>query len=279
MTMSNKNLLPFQNAFIVATLILTILTANTNALLGRSAKIHGQCNAFISQSLSTTKVRQVKKTERMMSSDKESFLNTLDVTNTLNGATKERSAMMQKMIDNRLDIAVEKWSLAEGGSDVTATKSLENPGLKDSFNKVAPGNWKVIYAPHMTTIAGLFGGKLDVQYTLYPKEKMESHARYIFPIIGQGFLSVSGTYDSVDENISRVDFDKAWIKPLIEEDDEKPYKTLDDAPDGPLKEIINAVGKTMFIEQFSVFPVSFLDDNLIVFEFPLLGTRVCAMKQ
>ena len=39
------------------------------------------------------------------------------------------------------------------------------------------------------------------------------------------------------------------------------------------------MGKALFIEAFAVFPVSYLDDNLIVFDFELLGTRICARKK
>lgn len=236
-------------------------------------------NAFISSPSLLTSIRQESSTEMMMSSDKQDFLDSLDRKDSLNQATKERSALMQKMIDNKLDIPANNWN-EEKFTQSSVSASLERPGLRESFNTVAEGNWKVIYAPHMTTIAGLFGGKFDVQYTLHPSEKMESHARYDFPVVGEGFLSVSGTYGSVDENVSRVDFDKAWIKPLSQEKDEdKPYQSLDDVPNGLLKDTINAIGQTFFIDQVSVFPISFLDDDLIIFDFRLLGTRICAMKQ
>jgi hypothetical protein len=126
-----------------------------------------------------------------------------------------------------------------------------------------------------------------------------SHAKYQFPIVGTGYLSVSGTYGSVNDQVSRVDFNKAWIKPLAsgfdtststsrndnDNDDETdktdktgPYPSLEEVPDGAVKDVINAVGKQAFIDSFAVFPVSFLDDDLIVFDFELLGTRICAQK-
>lgn len=221
---------------------------------------------------------------KMTTTDKERFLDSLDTTKSLNLASSERTNLLQQMIDNKVNVAYNNWK--EGKDDVSSSKSLERPGLQETFNMVSKGNWKVIYAPHMTTIAGLFGGKFDVQYLMYENEKMTSHAKYDFPIIGRGYLSVSGTYSSVDENVSRVDFDKAWVKPMLfsnenenENEKEEPYEALNDVPDGPIKEFINSVGQTFFIEQFSVFPISFLDDNMIVFDFPLLGTRICAMKQ
>ncbi len=220
----------------------------------------------------------------VVTNDKSIFLDSLDKTDSLNLATKLRTSLLHNMIDNKVNVASNKWKEGEEDSSSSSSKSLQKPGLQETFNLVSEGNWKVIYAPHMTTIAGLFGGKFDVQYIMHENEKMESHAKYDFPLIGTGFLSVSGTYSSVDENASRVDFDKAWVKPLLfsnEKDDnkEKPYKSLDDVPEGPIKAIINAVGKSFFFEQVSVFPISFLDSNMIVFDFPLLGTRICALKQ
>lgn len=218
--------------------------------------------------------------ELQMKSLKQEFLDSLTSLESLNGASKERTTFLQRMIDNKVNVPVSEW-VAEKETASTETKSLKDPGLVETFNYVSKGDWKVVYAPHMTTIAGLFGGKFDVEYKLHSSYKMESHAKYDFPVVGKGFLSLSGTYGSVDENVCRVDFDKAWIKPFdssIVDGNEEPYQSLDKVPDGPVKEVINAVGKALFIEQFSVFPISYLDDNLIVFDFPLLGTRICALK-
>lgn len=228
--------------------------------------------------------RHNKKSEYQLKNSKQNFLDSLDYTNELNHATKERSTLMQKMIDEKLCVPLSAFEQKQRESQPSTQScmSLENPGLLETFSLVAEGCWKVIYAPHMTTIAGLFGGKFDVKYILYPTGKMESHAEYDFPIVGRGFLSVSGTFGSVDKNTSRVDFDQAWIKtlhPSASNKNNQPYPTLDQVPDGKIKHLINSIGKTLFIEQFSVFPISFLDENLIVFDFPLLGTRICALKK
>merc|ERR1719162_738465 len=80
--------------------------------------------------------------------------------------------------------------------------------------QLAVGTWKVIYAPHMTTLVQVFsgggGGKnpnpnsstLDVQYQLDADQTIVSHAYYHnFPFgIGSGYLSVSGTYGSIVHN-------------------------------------------------------------------------------
>ena len=117
--------------------------------------------------------------------------------------------------------------------------------------------------------------------------------------MGTGYLSVAGTWGSETysdahagrTDVCRVDSNQAWVKPLMNnsEDqghggdqgqggDQEPYGTLDEVSNGTVKNIINEVGKKMFIESVAVFPVSFLDDDLIVFDFELLGTRICAIQ-
>ena len=51
---------------------------------------------------------------------------------------------------------------------------LANPGSNAAFAPVASGVWRVIYAPHITTIAGLFGGEFSVQYDLREDGTMTS---------------------------------------------------------------------------------------------------------
>ena len=201
---------------------------------------------------------------------KAQFLESLENLDKLNQASKDRTALVSKMINEKVLTSNLRANLKKNGMDY----SLAKPGSKQSFEQVAAGTWKVIYAPHMTTISGLFGGNFDVQYILDRSGKITSHARYDFPIIGQGFLSVSGTYSSEDDDsVSRVDFDKAWVKL-----DNMPYDTLENVPESFMKNIINQIGKTVFIDSFAVFPVSFLDNDLIVFDFELLGTRIAARK-
>jgi hypothetical protein len=231
--------------------------------------------------------------------NKRNFFASLDTMETLNGATKERSALLAKMIDEKKVIAVGETSkLAEispSASIVVPTVSYEKPGSTETFlasraaSPVAEGSWKVVYAPHMTTAMDLFRGRFDVAYDLFSDSRIVSHAYYDFPVVGKGYLSVSGTYGSVPNDAtntySRLNFDKAWIKALPSSSSTTtaaakatPYDSLDAVPDSFLKTIINEIGKRAFIESVAVFPVSFLDDDTIVFEFEFLGTKICAHK-
>jgi len=214
--------------------------------------------------------------------DKETFLNSLEHDNKLNKHTNERSFLLRKLLYNK---QVQPSSTFT--SSPSSPNSIQNPGSLESIQTVASGLWKVIYAPHMTTMANIGGGELDVQYDLKNDFTMTSHARYDFPFFKQkGYLSVSGTYGSVNELVCRVDFDQAWFKPFyIDEEDGKmteeedvPYASIEQVPDSIGKSIITNVGNLMFLESVSVFPVSYMDDDLCVFDFELLGTRIVARK-
>eukprot|EP01082_Thalassiosira_pseudonana_P006434 g6053.t1 g6053 contig20:696970-697845(+) len=132
---------------------------------------------------------------------------------------------------------------------------LANPASNAAFAPVASGVWRVVYAPHITTIAGLFGGEFSVQYDLREDGTMTSHARYSFPIFNLfGYLSVSGTYGSVNNNVCRVDFDEAWIKVLDNDSFEQgPFPNIESVQDSLAKTIIRNVGRAAFIEPFAVF--------------------------
>jgi hypothetical protein len=68
------------------------------------------------------------------------------------------------------------------------------------------------------------------------------------------------------------------VRTVSESDDDQPYSKLSDVPDSLAKTMITTLGKLLFIRPVSVFPISFLSENLIVFDFELLGTRICARK-
>ena len=147
---------------------------------------------------------------------------------------------------------------------------------------IAPGVWKVVYAPHMTTIAKLAGNtQLDVQYIMHDDQSIESHAKFSnVPFLNAMiYLSVSGTYSTVSDTVCSVNWTDAWVKLIRDhDDDDAPYAQITDVPDSIVKTIITNLARLLFIQPFSVFPVSFLSHDLTVFDFALLGTRICARK-
>lgn len=212
-------------------------------------------------------------------SSKDTFLDSLTYDNTLNEGTKRRTELLNDMISNKMEVTIKEVLKNQKNSDTTV--SAINPGSLASFLPVAPGTWKVVYAPHMTTIAKLAGGlDLDVEYILHADQTIESHAKFSSLPLGikSVYLSVSGKYDSISDTVCSVEWDKAWVKLITNSDDDKPYASLSDVPDSPLKTAITNVGKVAFIRPFSIFPVSFLANDLTVFDFEALGTRICARK-
>lgn len=74
---------------------------------------------------------------------KTNFLESLDRPYNLNKRSEQRTQLLNDVIVN-----------GDG---------LPNPGSKESFSSVAPGVWRVCYAPHMTIMAGVFQGEFSVQ--------------------------------------------------------------------------------------------------------------------
>lgn len=192
-------------------------------------------------------------------SAKKNFIESLDDPTAFNIATKDRTRLV---------------------SALAHENPTPSPGSTKSFTPLAVGKWRIVYAPHIYTMARLGGGAFDpVHYILKPNGVMTSHARFEFPFVGSGWLSVSGTYGSEDEDrVCRVDFDEAWIKIGNEDPDDSPYESLESVAPSFWKDCIQALGKFFFIDSVSVFPVSYLDNDTIVFDFELLGTRICARK-
>jgi hypothetical protein len=210
--------------------------------------------------LSTVHSFGVAPTEIVVPASKRVLLENLDRPSSLNIPTPERTALVKALTDENL---------------------LESPGSTKSFAPVAAGTWSVVYAPHISTLGQ--GNLNPILYDLRPDGTMFSHVHFKIPLIDKtGWLSVSGTYSSQDENrVSRVDFDKVWIKwndDQSSDNDDKPYLTLDAVPASLEKTIVQAVGSSLFVDGVSVFPVSYLDEDTIVFDFELLGTRICARK-
>ena len=181
-------------------------------------------------------------------------------------------------LDSLISLNAASEHITELVSRLTQQNPTQSPGSTESFMKFAPGTWKVIYAPHIYTMGNLAGGGFDpVIYDLREDGFITSHARYNFPLIGSGWLSVSGTFTSDDNrDTCRVDFDKTWVK--FGEESSAPYNDLESVPPSAVKRIIQSIGKLLFIPQVSVFPVSYLDNELVVFDFELIGTRICARK-
>ena len=213
----------------------------------------------------TTEETTTSTTTATTSSSKQRFLDSLDDPTGFNSASKERTQLVEEL---------------------TKENVTPKPGSLGGFTPYAVGTWKIIYAPHIYTMGSLIGGSFSpVYYTMKPNGIMTSHAKYTLPLFGTGWLSVSGTYGSEDnDTVCRVDFDKAWVKIITDDSNNKNDNVIgyidsfEDVPDSISKTIIQTLGQLGFVKSVSVFPVSYLDEDTIVFDFELLGTRICARK-
>lgn len=151
----------------------------------RHAKRHEGCTSLRDKAFSSVMKDTVN--------EKEAFFRSLNDYDRLNEATPERTNLLNRLIDNKMTCDVRT---ALDAKDTAVPLTIENPGRWESMSSVAPGTWKVIYAPHMTTMAKILGGgEFQVQYIMHEDGSMESHARLDFPwLIGLRslFLSVSG---------------------------------------------------------------------------------------
>lgn len=238
------------------------------SLVGLLLLFNSEANALVARTPALSR----RGSSYALHSTKNDFLQSLSRFDTLNEGTKERTQLLDDMIDSKRTVDVQTV-LSDKDDDL----SVQDPGSLSSILPIAPGVWKVVYAPHMTTIAKLAGNlALDVTYIMYPDQTIVSHATFSDPLPSPLHLSVSGTYDSVSDTVCLVEWTEAWIK---SDGDDVPYATIDDVPESWVKEVITRVGRLLFIRPFSVFPVSYLANDLTVFDFELLGTRICAKKQ
>lgn len=105
-----------------------------------------ECDAFLQPSHIT--IPSVKPTQRhdvqryvtTKLEPRDEFLESLDLSYELNANSPTRTGLLQNLID---------YGTNPGGVN------LSKPGRAETFESVAPGTWKVVYAPHMTTAAGL----------------------------------------------------------------------------------------------------------------------------
>jgi hypothetical protein len=149
---------------------------------------------------------------------------------------------------------------------------IKDPGLAKNFNRVANGLWRVNHAPHIRVLEKLLFTPLDVYYELQ-NGAMFSYVKFNFFGL-RGHLCASGSYSSVDAHTCTIEWEKIWTdfeqkEPSREADVEKHW----------LPSVIQPVGKAAFIKGVSVFPISYLSNDLVVFTFSLLGTRIVARKE
>jgi hypothetical protein len=139
------------------------------------------------------------------------------------------------------------------------------------------GTWQICFAPHIRVLSRLLQTDFDVLYIFQPNQMLLSNVRYTSSLFGSGHLSTNGSYTlqatEAGKQVCKIKWNRIW------------WDVSDDAPtlEGDIDKhilptVIQVVGKAAFVEGVSVFPVQYLDQDLCVFLFRLLGTRICAKR-
>ena len=111
-----------------------------------------ECDAFLQPS-QIVKPTQRHDVQRFASTKpRDEFLDSLDLSYELNANSPARTRLLQNLID---------FGTTPGGVN------LSKPGSSEAFESVAPGTWKVVYAPHMTIAAGLLKVCAKTAYEYY----------------------------------------------------------------------------------------------------------------
>jgi len=151
------------------------------------------------------------------------------------------------------------------------------PGSVQGFERLAPGSWRVAFAPHITKLSAVASTTFDpIRYVLEPGGSIVSHVAYHVRVpflpTANGWLSTSGRYGSSDDDTSSVEWDDAWWNP----GQPRPSSSAQGAA---LQRQVSALGRLGFISAFANFPVEYLDRDLCVFTFPMSGTRIAAVRE
>ena len=130
---------------ITATMVHSIMLFFMSLLIFPSPLLQIGCDAAFVGSSWTATLKSARRHTHMRGypTEKESrvqFLESLDLPYELNKNNPTSTNLLQKLVHD---------GLKPGGNN------LSNPGKVEMFAAVAPGTWKVVYAPHMTIAAGL----------------------------------------------------------------------------------------------------------------------------
>lgn len=152
---------------------------------------------------------------------------------------------------------------------------IADAGLEKNYKKVAKALWRVSHAPHIRNLLEpLLFSEFDVYYDLSKKAgEMTSYVKFRFKPLGlTGHLNAAGTYDELDARTTSISWESIWM------DFEETPTAVTEVEKHVLPSIVQPIGKRAFIQAVSIFPVSYLSKDLIIFTFKLLGTKIVACK-
>jgi len=153
---------------------------------------------------------------------------------------------------------------------------IADAGLEKNYRKVAKGLWRVSHAPHIRNLVEpLLLSEFDVYYDLGRKREgeIQSFVKFRFkPLNLRGHLNAAGTYQEIDKDTASISWASIWL-----DLEEEPTSVIE-REKHILPNAVQPIGKAAFIQAVSVFPINYLSEDLIIFTFKLLGTKIVAYK-
>ncbi|KAG5181998.1 hypothetical protein JKP88DRAFT_320327 [Tribonema minus] len=147
------------------------------------------------------------------------------------------------------------------------------PGLA---TQAAKGRWVVCHAPHIAAGGILLQTKFVPEYWFDGQGNTSSYVKFTSSIFGSGWLNADGIVYSADDGQAVViEFKRYWMDrgtadPSLTPDVKRGASQMDS--------VIQAAGEGLFIKPLSYFPIKYLDEDLCVFDFPPLNTRIAARR-
>jgi len=144
------------------------------------------------------------------------------------------------------------------------------------------GTWKVFHAPHISNMSRyLFNTKFEpIIYRLGPNNSIISNVKFSSSL-GNGWLSAAGTIHCIYDASVELRFERFWVdlgeglrEDVVTQGSQKGSGYIATAVD----QVIGSIGRAAFFPQFAVFPIHYLDDELTVFEFTPLSSKISARR-
>jgi hypothetical protein len=157
-------------------------------------------------------------------------------------------------------------------TELESMNPTDSPGVAKNFEKYASGSWNVVYAPHIRTLEKVLSTNFDVSYSLDGKGNMESNVKFENKII-RGWLNAQGRYYSKGNDEVSIKWNNLWANIGSEGP-----SNAEETKEHFLPSLVQSLGKFAFIEPISRFPVSFLSNELCIFEFPAFGSKIVTAK-
>lgn len=165
--------------------------------------------------------------------------------------------------------------LAASVEEMLLSSPTPKEQLATSSFKLGQGTWEVFWAPHIAGMSGVLGTRFQpIQYVLNGSD-LWSYVKFSNPLLGSGWLNAAGSMQRKSDDTLSLNFDRFWVDPesALRRDVPKTegFSLQMDA-------IIGSIGRAAFFSDLALFPVLYLDDDMAVFEFPPLKSKIACRK-